>query len=100
MAEFVDQRRNGNNQRKGASSFVVNGPYQEYKLNVLFSKRLQYQKSREVNGVYRRRCTMLCLGSIKNSESELALGAIERMHKMGRQPTVVYTDGQTRIRNS
>ena len=35
-----------------------------------------------------------------NNESELALGSIEGMNKMGKPPKVVYIDGETGIRNS
>jgi hypothetical protein len=36
---------------------------------------------------------------IKN-ESELALGLIACIHKMGGRPNIIYTDGETGIRNS
>ena len=35
-----------------------------------------------------------------NSESELALGFIECMNKMGKPPKVVFTDGETGTRHS
>ena len=35
-----------------------------------------------------------------NNESELALGLIECINEMGHKPNIIYTDGETRIRNS
>ncbi|MFM7982067.1 MAG: hypothetical protein ACKPKO_22385 [Candidatus Fonsibacter sp.] len=41
----------------------------------------------------------ICPIKSKN-ESELALGLIECINKMGQKPNIIYTDGETGVRNS
>ena len=82
-------------QEKGANSFVANGPYQEYQLDLMFIKHLTdqyYEMAMLCKDGFTQYCVIIPIKS--NSESEFALGITECMNKMGKPPKVTYTDGE------
>ena len=80
---------------------MANVPYQEYQLDLLVIKHLpdqNYDMAMLCTDPFTKYCAIVPIKS--KNESELALGFIECMNNMGKPPKVVYTDGETGIRNS
>ena len=101
VKEWFDKHVKSKSQVKGANSFVANGPYQDDQLNWMITKHLadqDYEMAMLCTYAFTKNCVIVLTKS--NNESELALGFIECMNKMGKPPKVVYTDGETAIRNS
>ena len=86
---------------KGTNSFEANGAYQEYQLDLMFIKHLpdqNYDTAMLCIDAFTKYCAIVPIKS--KSESELALGFIECMNKMGKPPKVVYSYEEMGIRNS
>ena len=99
--ECFDGHVKSKSQVKGTNSFVANGPYQEYELDLMFIKHLadqDYEMAILCIDAFTKYCVIVIIKS--NNESELALGFIGCMNKMGKPPKVVCTDGEACIRNS
>ena len=101
VKEWFANNVKSKNVPKGTNSFVANGAYQEYQLDLLFIKHLpdqNYDTAMLCIDAFTKYCAIVPIKS--KNESELALGFIECMNKMGKPPKVIYTDGETGIRNS
>ena len=83
------------------NSFVAHGSQYEYKLDLFFITHLKNQHYEE-----RMLCIDICskycaIVLIKGkTESDLALGFVECMNKMGGPPQVIMTYGEGAIKNS
>ena len=88
-------------QVKGASSFFANSPYQKYQLDLMFNMGLtdeEYEMAMLCMDAFTKYCARVRIKS--NNSCELALGFIKCMRKMGKPLKVVYSNGETDIRNS
>ena len=98
---WFDNNVKSKSQEKGASSFVANGPSQEYQLDLMFIKHLKdqdYEIAMRCIDVLTKYCVIAIIKS--NNKSELPLGFIECTNKMGKPPKVVYTNGEVGVRNT
>lgn len=101
VKEWFDKNVKVKTQKKGTNSFIANGPYQEYQIDLLFINHLpdqNYDIAMLCIDAFTKYCVIVPIKS--KNESELALGFIECMNKMGKPPKVIFTDGETGIRNS
>ena len=86
---------------KGQNSFVAPHAYYEFQIDLFFITHLtnqDYTIGMICIDIFSKYCS-ICPIKSKN-ESELALGLIECINKMGNKPKIIYTDGETGIRNS
>ena len=83
---------------EGTTFFVVNGPYHKYLIFIKYLKGPNNEMAMLCIDAFTKYCAIVIIKS--HNVSELALGFIECMNKMGKPPKVVYTDGETGIRHS
>ena len=86
---------------KGTNSFVPPHAYYEYQSDLLFIKHLEKQEyhiGMICIDIFTKYCVIVPISS--KNEGDLAAGFLECIHKMGHKPEVIYTDGETGIRNS
>ncbi|MFM7858708.1 MAG: hypothetical protein ACKO96_44005, partial [Flammeovirgaceae bacterium] len=90
-----------NKQLAGQKTCVGNVPHNEYQLELMFIKHLDYpmyDKAMVCTDVFSQ--YIYVDPTQVKTESEIAHGMIEPFATMGKPPQVVDTDGETGIRNS
>ena len=101
VRQWMEENTKRKKQLPGQNSFVANGAYHQYQLDLMFIKHLtdqQYDAAMVCVDVFTKYAAVVPVKG--KTENDLALGVIESIVKMGKKPQVIYMDGETGIRNS
>ena len=98
---FFDHNIKQKTQARGYNSFVANEPYYEYQVDLFFINHLDNQKFKIgmiCIDVFSKYCVIVPIKS--KSEGDLAHGLLECIHKMGKTPKVIYSDGESGLQTN
>ena len=101
VRRWMEENTKRKQQLKGQNSFVGNGPYHEYQVDLMYIKHLTDQQYEAAMVCADAFTTYASVVPVKgNAENDVALGVIESIVNMGRNPQVIYIDGESSVRNS
>ena len=99
--EFFNKNVEQKKQQKGYNSFVAPYAYFEYQIDLMFFADLKNQKF-EIGmvciDIFTKYAVVVALQD--NKEGNVASGLLECFHKMGKNPEVLYTDGEGGIQSN
>ena len=101
VRQWMEENTKRKKQLSGQNRFVANWNYHEYQLDLMFIKHLtdqQYDAAMVCVDVFTKCAAVVPIKG--KTENDLASGMIESIVKMGNKPQLIYTDGETGIRNS
>jgi len=76
----------------GQNSFVAQRPYQEYQIDLFFMKKQKARVALLIIDIFTKYIVVIPVNGKKTSD--LALGLIEGIHKMGHKPETIYSDNE------